>query len=270
MPPRPPGSPETALAHTARRCDCVQLSRSGSNVVASIGPSIWETFSMLNENPDSASADGREISTPMVSPFTTGDHRMSVAASSRENDRPDSALPAPADFGLRGGRREQSRSGVLGHEIDRADDGIARAIGPLCSTARRRSGARLHRATRPRYSSSSPRRRVRSPTRRRRWIRRPSVFPGTAAITCRSSTRALPPPDHTRIADNLTCRGPVLHRARRTSLLVTAGLLPASLRSRSIARGTAMVPSHYTSRDAPKRRSGGPGDESTRHDPGRG
>ena len=51
---------------------------------------------MLNENVDSASADGREISTPMVSPFTTGDHRTSAAAAARENDRPDSALPAPA------------------------------------------------------------------------------------------------------------------------------------------------------------------------------
>ena len=37
----------------------------------------------------------------------------------------------PGHFGLRGGRREQSRSAVLGDEIDRADDGIARTVGPL-------------------------------------------------------------------------------------------------------------------------------------------
>ena len=76
---------------------------------------------MLNENPDSASADGREISTPMVSPFTTGDHRTSAAASSRENDRPDSALPAPADSGSAAGGASNPGVPFLG----------TRSIGPM-------------------------------------------------------------------------------------------------------------------------------------------
>ena len=90
-------------------------------MVASIGPSIWETFPMLNENADSASADGREISTPMVSPFTTGDHRTSAAAASRENDRPDSALPAPADSGSAADGASNPGAAFLG----------TRSIGPM-------------------------------------------------------------------------------------------------------------------------------------------
>ena len=67
----------------------------------------------------------------------------------------------------------------------------------------------------------------------------------------------------------VTCRGPVLHRARRTPLQwrrARVNLAPFAFHR----RGTAMVPSHPTSRDAPARRTGGPGDEPTRPNPGHG
>ena len=69
---------------------------------------------MLNENPDSASADGREILHP--DGVALHDRRpQNVGGGLLEGERQaGQCAPGPGHFGLRGGRRER--------EIDRADE----------------------------------------------------------------------------------------------------------------------------------------------------
>ena len=55
---------------------------------------MWEISSIPNENEGSASADGREISTPMVSPRAMGDHRISGPSSPGVDVVAESASPS--------------------------------------------------------------------------------------------------------------------------------------------------------------------------------